>query len=207
MVDGLLRKYRPISDQVDMVELRLILREFEEVLRVNISGDVCEFGCYNGTTSLYLGRLIKAYKSDKRLWLYDSFEGLPEKSSEDEAGLGQEFRAGELKASKKVLLDEFGRAGLPRPIVKKSWFNDLTLNDVPSEISFAFLDGDYYKSIKDSFNLISSRLSSRATVVVDDYGNDHLPGAQKAVDEWRCNNKNRIASFRGEVSLAIFHMV
>lgn len=207
MVDDLLKKYRPISDQVDTTELRLILASAEQVLQANISGDICEFGCYKGTTSLYLGRLIKAYQSDKKLWLYDSFEGLPEKSSEDEASLGSEFRAGELKASKKALLGEFQKAGLTRPIVKKAWFSDLTAEDVPNEISFAFLDGDYYESIKDSFALVTDRLTPHATVVVDDYGNDHLPGARHAVDEWRAANSRKIKSFREERTLAILHMV
>lgn len=207
MVDDLLKKYRPISDQVDMAELRLILTAAEQVLQANISGDICEFGCYKGTTSLYLGRLIKVYRPEKKLWLYDSFEGLPEKSAEDEASLGSEFRAGELKASKKALLGEFQKAGLARPIVKKAWFSDLTVDDVPDEICFAFLDGDYYESIKDSFVLITGRLAPRATLVIDDYGNDHLPGARQAVEEWRHANAKRIDGFREEHTLAILHML
>lgn len=190
-----------------MAELRLILLEFEKVLGEQIEGDVCEFGCYKGTTSLYLGRLIKLCGADKKLWLYDSFDGLPEKSEADRAGLGEEFKVGELKASKRELLEEFKRAGLARPIVKKGWFSDLSQSDVPPKICFAFFDGDYYESIMDSFALIDNRMASRATIVVDDYGNDHLPGACLAVDEWRQNNKARITGFREEQSLAILHMV
>jgi hypothetical protein len=36
----------------------------------------------------------------RRLWLYDSFAGLPEKTIEDASGAGQNFRAGELFVTK-----------------------------------------------------------------------------------------------------------
>ena len=35
-------------------------------------------------------------KIDKRLYVYDSFEGLPEKTKEDTSPLGESFKPGEL---------------------------------------------------------------------------------------------------------------
>jgi O-methyltransferase len=119
-----------------------------------------------------------------QFYVYDSFAGLPEKTAQDTSPLGIQFKAGELLASKKQFIKNMMQAGVPVPHIKKAWFKDLTQNDVPSTIAFAFLDGDYYQSVVDSLKLIEKRLSPGATIIVDDYGNAGLPGASKAVDEW-----------------------
>lgn len=87
------------------------------------------------------------------------------------------------------------------PRIKKGWFSELSKTDVPDKISFAFLDGDYYESIIDPLNLIWDKLSEDAIIVVDDYQNQALPGAQIAVDEW-CKKHNLTPKI--EQTLAIF---
>ena len=120
----------------------------------------------------------------KRLWIYDSFEGLPEKKAEDKSVLGVAFRAGELGVTKREVKQRFLRAGLPVPVIKKGWFADLTEKDVPERIAFAFLDGDFYESIRDSLKLVVPKMSEGGILVVHDYTNPALPGVKKAVDEW-----------------------
>lgn len=123
-------------------------------------------------------------KRAKKLWIYDSFEGLPEKSEVDESVLGLAFRGGELAVTKREVKERFLRAGLPVPVIKKGWFADLTEADLPERIAFAFLDGDFYESIRDSLRLVVPRMALGGVVVVHDYSNPALPGVRKAVDEW-----------------------
>ena len=119
-----------------------------------------------------------------RLWLYDSFAGLPEKSPQDLSGAGQPFQAGALAVTKHEVTTKLRRAGLKHVIVKKAWFSDLTPADLPDHIAFAFLDGDLYDSIKTSLRLVAPRLVPGARLVVHDYNNPELPGATRAVDEF-----------------------
>lgn len=191
-----IKRYGLVSDQVDENELVVILME---AARTNtLAGDVVEFGCYVGTTSLYLARLLEPQVA--RLYVYDSFEGLPEKTSWDASPAGEQFQKGALSATKKQLITHFKKAGLPLPVIKKAWFYELAAADVPDKIRFAFLDGDYYESVRDPLRLIEDRLVKGAVVVVDDYANESLPGAARAVDEWV---KRRGARLRVEQSLAI----
>jgi len=206
MIDELLRKFSLISDQVDRDELRVILTEFAKVLDSRISGDVVEFGCYTGTTSLFLARILRKVKSDKKLSLYDSFVGLPDKTQEDSSRAGDEFRVGELFATKKELLTNFARNNLPRPIAIKSWFRDIREDQLPDKICFAFFDGDFYESIRDSFTKCEGRFANDATIIVDDFANEKLPGAARAVNEWHAKNSAKIKNFREEKSLAIIHL-
>jgi O-methyltransferase len=189
-----------LSDQVDAREVEVVLRELEMVLQKKVEGDVVELGCYVGTTSVFLAERLKG--SGRNLYLYDSFEGLPPKTKQDESPAGMQFKTGELLATKKQLIKNLKQANVPMPIIKKGWFSDLTAEDIPAKISFAFLDGDYYHSVRDSLMLIWKQLAPHATIVVDDYANEALPGAAKAVDEWL---KTHPAKLQVEHSLAIIH--
>ncbi len=168
------------NEQVSRLETEKILEIARECL--NIPGDFVEMGCYKGDTSLMLADLLSG--TGEELWIYDSFEGLPRKSIDDESVLGEDFRAGELYVTKREVKERFLRAGIKLPIIKKAWFNELTREDLPGEIAFAFLDGDFYESIRDSLLLVESKMVKGGVIMVHDYDNAALPGVAKAVNEW-----------------------
>ena len=124
-------------------------------------------------------------KGAKKLWIYDSFEGLPEKTVQDDSVLGEDFKGGELFVTKREVKERFLRLGLPVPVIKKAWFKDLRPEDLPEKIAFAFLDGDFYESIRDSLKLVAPRMVPGGVLIVHDYSNPALPGVGRAVDEWR----------------------
>ena len=201
ITDHLLAKYPIISDQVDAKELGVLLRELEKVLRSGAAGNIVEFGCYVGTTSLFIRRLLDAYDFTGEFHVYDSFMGLPEKTQADNSAAGEQFQAGELLAPRKTFVQNFKKAGLQLPVIHKGWFADFTAADVPENIMFAFFDGDFYGSIADSFRVCSGKFQEKANIVVDDYANEALPGAARAVDEWLSGNQQY--SLATEASLAI----
>ena len=167
------------NDQVSEGETEKIIELAKEAL--GVEGDFVEMGCYKGDTSLVLAEIIQG--SGRRLFIYDSFEGLPEKSKEDESVLGDNFKGGELLVSKKEVKSRFLRAGLPVPVIKKGWFSELSGLDMPEKIAFAFLDGDFYESIRDSLKLVLPRMVPGGVLVVHDYTNPALPGVKRAVGE------------------------
>lgn len=180
----LLDKYPLISDQVSRQQLAVILDELTQALDRNPAGDIVEFGCYVGTTSLFIRRLLDARKDGREFHVYDSFAGLPAKTEADQSRAGEQFTAGQLAVSKKQFLRGFQKAGLRPPIVHKGWFGDLTEQDVPDHIAFAFLDGDFYESIRASLQLVLPRLTEHAAIVIDDYAREALPGAAKAAGDY-----------------------
>jgi O-methyltransferase len=183
LIESLLAKHSLISDQVSKEQVKVILTELEKTLAQGTAGAVVEFGCYIGTTSLFIRRLLDALDEDREFHAYDSFAGLPPKTTEDESRAGEQFQAGELAVSKKTFLQQFKKAGLQPPITHKDWFSDLAEQDVPSDIAFAFLDGDFYSSIRDSLRLVRPRLQRGGCLIIDDYAREALPGAAKAVHE------------------------
>lgn len=179
-----IRKFKLVSDQVDYKEIEVILREANRVLKFGLRGALVELGCYTGTTSLFLQRLLQEDDSTNEFHVYDSFSGLPEKTAEDNSPAGTQFKGGELHAAKSQFIRHFKQAHLPLPIMHAGWFEELTAEDMPGSIAFAFLDGDFYSSIKTSLRLVTPRLEPNSVLVIDDYANEALPGARKAADEW-----------------------
>lgn len=184
------------NEQVSAGETEKILELAKECLV--LEGDFVELGCYKGDTSLMLAEILKG--TDKKLWIYDSFEGLPEKKSEDESVMGVDFKAGELLVTKRDVKERFLRAGLPVPVIKEAWFNELMDADLPQKIAFAFLDGDFYESIRDSLRLVENKMVKGGIIVVHDYDNPALPGVEKAVEKW---NKTRNYKIEVYQSMAI----
>lgn len=191
-----------ISDQVTREGLSVVWRELEKVLQNNVPGEITEFGCYAGTTSVFIRRLLNKYASDKAFHVYDSFDGLPEKTRQDTNAAGVDFGAGKLYVSKADFLKVFRGASLQAPIIHKNWFDQLGAKDVPENLSFAFLDGDFYQSILDSLKLVWPRLHQDGTVLIDDFGRETLPGVEQALRDFFGGS---LPKMRAEHNIAIIY--
>ena len=213
-------KNQDYMQQVTARETEILLQELKKTLNNNVPGDVVEFGCYKADTSVLYQKLLESMghggsilsenqanqTSQKILWLYDSFEGLPAKTREDNSAAGDAFQAGELLVTKREVIEKFKKMGLKLPKIKKAFFDDLDIiYDIPEKISYAFLDGDLYQSIKTSLNLVSNKMSPGGVIIVHDYNNPELPGSARAVDEWLKAHQAKVASFRVAETLAIIY--
>jgi O-methyltransferase len=198
IVPKIIGKYPITSDQITRQELSVVLRGLAGVLDGGVPGAITEFGCYSGTTSVFITRLLAG--QGREFHVYDSFEGLPPKLPQDTNAAGINFKAGELSVSKKQFMQTYARAGLPLPIIHKGWFDRLPPAAVPSDIAFAFLDGDFYGSIISSLRLVWPRLAPGATVCVHDYKRETLPGVERAIHDYF---GGRLPLLRAEANVAV----
>jgi O-methyltransferase len=159
-----------------------------QVLAYGVEGDFVELGCNTGASSVPITKLLVDYNSDKKLSVYDSFEGLPKAKPVD----GTVYQEGYCRTSEDVLRENFRFHNLPVPSIYKGWFNDTLPTQLPEKIAFAYLDGDFYDSILVSLQYVYPRLSPGAICLIDDYcdpqinpkGWNRLPGVKKACDEY-----------------------
>ena len=213
-------KNQDYMQQVTARETEILLQELKKTLNNNVLGDVVEFGCYKADTSVLYQKLLESMghggafqpenqapsTSQKTLWLYDSFEGLPAKTREDNSAAGDAFQAGELLVTKREVIEKFKKMGLKLPKIKKAFFDNLDIiYDIPEKISYAFLDGDLNQSIKTSLRLVTDKMSQGGVIIVHDYNNPELPGSARAVDEWLKDHQPKVASFRVAETLAIIY--
>lgn len=147
-----------------------------------VDGDVVELGCNVGESSKFLRRTLNYCAIDKKLWVYDSFEGLPVKSKWEE---GTPWQSGTLKTDKETLIQNFTQNNLlPPDVIIQNWFKDINDIDLPKKICFAFLDGDFYDSIYDSLIKIYDKVSDGGYILFHDYKRGDLPGVKAAVKDF-----------------------
>lgn len=185
IIDKLLLNYPMIdSAMISKNQLRIILTNLKKVIDSNVEGDVVELGCFYGTTSLYIKKILDYYKSNKIFHVYDSFEGLPEKGTEDINEVEKQFEKGYCKTNKETFINNFKSANFKLPEIHVGWFGEIPDNEYPTKIAFAFFDGDFYNSIYNSFEKVYPKLVSNGRIAIDDYQWAVLPGVERACKDF-----------------------
>ena len=164
------------------------LREIAEcVLECNIPGDFIETGVWRGGACIMMRAVLKAFgDTTRRVFVADSFCGLPAPNPEIAADLGDEhYKFSELFVSSDQVRANFAKYGLLDAQVSflEGWFSD-TLPAAPiQEIAILRLDGDMYESTMDALNALFDKVTPGGFVIVDDYG--AVEGCQRAIREFR----------------------
>jgi O-methyltransferase len=163
-----------------------------DVLDAGIPGDFIETGVWKGGASLFMKAILAVRDDDvRRVWLADSFRGLPEP---DEARYPADagstlWKNPWLRVPLDAVRANFSRYGLLDDRVRfvEGWFRD-TLPGLRNE-TFAIvrLDGDMYESTMDGLVNLYPALSPGGYLIVDDYG-DTQWAARQATDDYRAQN-------------------
>ena len=161
---------------------------------MHLEGDVCELGVASGASAALIANEIKA--SSKKMWLFDTFEGLPAPTTEDVLiddifGYGSiEKYKGQMAHEESEVLRKLTEIGFPKDrchIVKGKVEETLKTPNLPDRISFAYIDLDFYSGVKHALDFLNERLVRGGSMIIDDYDFFSL-GAKKAVDEFIARN-------------------
>lgn len=163
------------------------------ILDRKIAGDIVECGVWRGGSSLLAALILKARGiSDRKLYLYDTFQGMPAPTEFDVDKYGRSgFEMMEQYADEigwcYALLDEVKAAFSEHHFTFDINFieGDVieTLKTIkPETISLLRLDTDWYESTAIEFQLLYPRLSTGGVLIIDDYG--CWAGSQKATDDF-----------------------
>jgi len=158
----------------------------QRVLAEDVPGDMLEAGVWRGGACILLRGLLAVHGvRDRRVWVADSFSGLPPPDPKYAADAGDIHSTYEALA---VPLDavqaNFRRYGLLDDQVGflKGWFSE-TLPSAPIEaLSLLRLDGDMYSSTIETLDALYSKVSVGGYIIVDDY---ILKGCREAIHDFR----------------------
>ncbi|TFY90129.1 macrocin O-methyltransferase [Pseudomonas kairouanensis] len=159
----------------------------ESVLGNHIQGDLIETGVWRGGACILMRAVLDAYcVTDRRVWVADSFEGLPPPDHEKyPADTGDTFHTyDELSVPMEQVMRNFEKYGLldEQVVFLKGWFKD-TLTTAPIEkLALLRLDGDMYESTLDALSALYDKVSSGGYVIVDDY--NVVPACKQAVHDF-----------------------
>jgi hypothetical protein len=125
-----------------------------------IDGDVLEFGVYEGKTITQIANFL----TDKKIWGFDSFEGLPEDWFLLENSNDTKFPKGTFKLNNIPKVPD-------NVTLIKGWFNDTIpawKQNNHNFISMLHIDCDLYSSTKEVLFQLNSQIVTGSVIVFDD---------------------------------------
>lgn len=194
-----------------MESVAQLSRAVKYIIESDIPGDLVECGVYQGGSIVCIIRTLQALKSvDRKVWLYDTFEGFPEPQEIDRHYKQTATEDGGLKSWALHKRDDGSkgsnwcycpidqvkasifRTGYPEDklIFVKGMVEDTIPQNAPERISLLRLDTDFYKSTKHELDHLYPRLSKGGVLIIDDYG--AYRGSRAAVDEYIAENKLKV---------------
>lgn len=174
---------------IGMQRLTSLQHCVETVLAEDIPGDLVECGVWRGGSCILMRAVLAVYEDEeRRVWLADSFAGVPPPDKENyiaDENLRLDLCADVLAVPETTVKANFKRYGLLDDRVRflAGWFKD-TLPTAPiDQIALLRLDGDLYESTIQALDALYPRLSPGAFCIIDDY--HPIPACRQAVTNYR----------------------
>ncbi len=145
-----------------------------------LKGDVAEVGVYKGGTALWLASLIK----DKKLHLFDTFEGMPPVNKEIDLHNTGDFADTSLEHIITLLDQCYNEIDIHKGVFPQENSQFIT----NKTFSLVHLDVDIYSSVYDCLVFFTPRMVKGSIIVLDDYLEPNCPGAKLAADTF-CKEK------------------
>ena len=172
---------------LDYGRLRGLYRGVNYVVQQNVRGDVVECGTARGGSAALIGLTLQALNSKRRLWVFDTFAGLPPPTKNDPDYEIAKSYTGTCVGTLDEVRDLLGRYEIIEDAtLVEGLFQDTLPVAAVREIAFLHIDGDWYDSVKCCLDCLYARVTPGGVIQIDDYG--HWAGARSAVDEFMHEN-------------------
>jgi O-methyltransferase len=183
-------KQRILEEGVTMLGAHKLdtLRYCTEIcLKQGIAGDIIETGVWKGGATIYFAGILKAYgNTSKKVFVADSFEGLPPPDEEkwpQDSGDKHHIRE-DLAISLEDVRANFEQFNLlsENVIFIKGFFEDSLRTAKIDKLSILRLDGDMYGSTMTVLRQLYHKLEIGGYLILDDW---LLTGAREALLDFR----------------------
>lgn len=158
------------------------LRLCANILNENgIEGAVAEAGVFEGDFAQY----INIYFKDRKLYLFDTFEGFENeklKSNVDECW--EKWMEKNYAFNSSGVESVLKKMQYPENCIIRKGFFPQTAECLDETFCFVNIDMDIYQSTRDGLEYFWPRMKKRGIIFVHDYVSWNCPGVKKAVDEF-----------------------
>lgn len=188
-----LREYGVSENKIDTsyidqpLDSRRIFCENICKLQKDIDNNVCvaEAGVFQGD----FAKIINQNYCDRRLYLFDTFEGFNVSDIEfEENGDLSMAKKGDYRATNEELVMK--KMTFPKKcIIKKGFFPDTAIG-IEEKFCFVNLDMDLYKPTKMGLEWFGERMTNEGCILVHDYFSETFKGVKKAVEEYLNEHDN-----------------
>jgi len=155
-----------------------------EIDRQPVTGNIVECGVRNGGSAAVMASASNRSPLGRGMWLFDSFEGLPEPTAEDGYKAQTEYRKGRCLGSMDAVKEILNKLGIPedRIHIVKGWFEETFPAFKINQVALLHVDADWYESVKLCLEKFYDSVCPGGFIVLDDYGN--WEGCRRATDEF-----------------------
>lgn len=161
----------------------------ESVLENGVEGDFIETGVWRGGACILMKGLLRVHGSPKKVFVADSFQGLPEPDIEKYPidANSQLHTMTALSVGAEEVKDNFRKFELldSGVIFLEGWFKDTLSDSRLDKLAVIRLDGDLYQSTCEALTALYPKLQQGGFVIIDDYGWENC---RKAVEDYRSQN-------------------
>jgi O-methyltransferase len=144
----------------------------------HLQGDFAECGVYNGGTAFLLSRVLK--DTNKMLYLFDSFKGLPKVNPEEK----QWFSEGQYASTSTEAVEELLSDYRSMIDIRCGWIPQTFSGLEAKFYAFAHLDVDLHQSNLDCCKYFYPRLVPGGVMIFDEYAFAAARGEKDAVDQF-----------------------
>jgi hypothetical protein len=208
-----IREVRPFT-MTSAERIYALIQAVRYVSANEIEGAIVECGVWKGGSVAAIARTLLQLQDVRRdLYLFDTFEGMSEPTSNDSDYSGKQasellqenpsFRCGDAPVD--FVKNVLSKIGYPEERLRfvKGKVEETIPASAPDSISLLRLDTDWYESTKHELVHLFPRLSHNGVIIIDDYG--HWRGSRRACDEYFAENRvpillNRI-DYTGRIAL------
>lgn len=161
----------------------------------DLEGDVVETGCREGGSSMLMAMVLKLMNvKDKKIYMYDTFDGMPEPGKMDNKvnysskGIDKWYKTDRGLTWNNAPIDlvrkNITKAHYPIDnfILTKGLVEETIPKVAPEKICLLRLDTDFYSSTKHALEHLFPRVVKGGYLIIDDYG--CWDGCKQAVDEY-----------------------
>lgn len=157
---------------------------YQLIVAEDVPGDVVEFGVAAGRWLTTMLDTMDASGSVRRVWGFDSFEGLPEP---DPARDAPQWVKGQFANQQEVVAATLKLAARPHLRLVKGWFSDAFAQpdaQAITSIAYAKIDCDLYQPALECLRFLKGRLSHGAILMFDEWTHSLYEGETRAFAEW-----------------------
>jgi hypothetical protein len=175
-----------------------LYKAVQYIVDSKLPGDFVECGVWRGGSAMLMAHTLLALgDKSRKIYLYDTFEGMSEPTKQDYKIANEDLRAiDKWKREQRETHNNWDfsplhevtfrmvSTGYPedKMVFIKGKVEDSIPNSVPSKIALLRLDTDWYESTKHELNHLFPLLESNGVLIIDDYGS--WAGSKKATDEY-----------------------
>ena len=159
---------------------------------MKLKGDIAEFGCWRGSNVMFFSKLIKIYNLKKKVFAFDSFDGIKTFNKKDGLKIKKYFgtyKGSETELKKLIKLYRLNNILKIQKGLIQETLPKFVKKNPDKKFSLLYYDADLYEPAKIMLDLLADKVVKGGIIMFDEWNFPDFEGETRAVNEFLKRNK------------------